>query len=88
MKKALLALAAVLLAGIISLFGFVLFGAALPIWIMMAISGTQAVQDSPGHGGIILFLTVPTAGLTSIVAWLFLAHTFYGRFLALSKKPE
>ncbi len=39
------------------------------------------MQDAPGHGGIILMLTVPAAGSLSIVLFLLLSMKFYQVFL-------
>jgi hypothetical protein len=90
MKKALLGLVALVWAGTVCLIGFVFFGALLPMWIMIAAYGTKAVQDAPGHGGIILFLTLPLAGLGSIVAFLFLAMEFHAKLIRMSelRPPE
>jgi hypothetical protein len=68
---------AAVLAGIISTVLFVFLGVLLPVWLMMTIYGRQAVQDAQGHGGIILFLTLPAAGLISIPVFLFLLVKLY-----------
>jgi hypothetical protein len=81
--------AASLVAGALSIVLFLLFGAALPIWTMMAIYGRAAVQDSPAHGGVILFATLPIAGIISVSAFLFLAARFYRKLRADgSEKPK
>jgi hypothetical protein len=72
-----LAAFATLLAGVVSLALFVFLGALLPIGLMMATHGREAVQDAPGHGGIILLATLPVAGLISIPVFLFLAIKLY-----------
>lgn len=72
-----LAAFAALLARVVSLVPFIFLGALLPIWIMMAIHGREAVQDAPGHGGIVLLGTLPAAGLISIPVFLFPAVKLY-----------
>ena len=72
-----LAAFAALSAGVVTLVFFIFLGALLPMWLMMAIHGRQAVQDAPGHGGIILLGTLPVAGLISIPVFLFLAVRLY-----------
>lgn len=72
-----LAAYAALLAGVVSLALFVFLGGLLPILLMMAIHGREAVQDAPGHGGIVLLGTLPVAGLISIPVFLFLAIRLY-----------
>jgi len=69
-----------ILAGILTIILFLLVGAALPIWTMIAIYGSQAVEDSPAHGGMILFLSLPAAGIVSIPAFPVLTTTFYRKF--------
>lgn len=64
-------------AAALSIVLFVFFGAALPIWTMIAIYGRSAVQDAPAHGGAILFATLPIAGITTVPVFIFLAETFY-----------
>ena len=72
-----LAAFAALSAGVVTLVLFIFLGALLPMWFMMAIHGRQAVQDAPGHAGIILLGTLPLAGLISIPVFLFLAVSLY-----------
>jgi hypothetical protein len=54
----------------------VLFGAVIPMVAMTAIYGRETVQDAPAHSGAILLLTVPFAGICSVVALIFLAIVF------------
>jgi hypothetical protein len=61
---------AALLSAVIAVAAFVLFGLLLPIWAMVLLYGRQGVQDSPAHGGIILFLTLPIAGVLSLCGFL------------------
>jgi len=70
----------VIAAALLTIVFFVFLGALLPVWLMMAIYGMQAVQDAPGHGGAILFATLPIAGMISIPAFLMLAIWFYQKF--------
>ena len=67
-------------AGLLTIVFVIFLGALLPIWLMMAIYGMQAVQDAPGHGGAILFATLPIAGMISIPAFLLLAIWLYQKF--------
>jgi len=64
--------AAALLAGVVVITMVVFVGIALPIWTMLFIYGTRTVHDSPGHGGIIFFVTVPIAALLGIPLFLFM----------------
>jgi hypothetical protein len=68
---------AVLGAGALSIILFVFLGVLLPVWTMIAIYGRSAVQDTPGHGSIVLFAAVPIAGLVSLPAFLFLTASLY-----------
>jgi hypothetical protein len=68
---------AALLAAVASLVLFVFFGMMLPVWLMLAVYGRQAVQEAPAHGGIILFATLPIAGLISVPVFLFLTVKLY-----------
>jgi hypothetical protein len=52
---------------------------------MILINGRQAVQDAPAHGGFILFLTIPLAGLLALCGVFPLAAYFYRR---LSKRTS
>jgi hypothetical protein len=54
---------------VLSVLFFVLLGLLAPIWTMMAIYGRDAVEGAPAHGGVILFATVPIAGLLSLIAF-------------------
>jgi hypothetical protein len=58
---------------------FVFAGVLLPIWTLFAIYGSQSVQDAPAHGGAILLLSVPIAGLISIPVFIYIAAKVYGR---------
>lgn len=64
--------AAALIAGVVVIATVVLVGIALPLWTMMLIYGTRNVQDSPAHGAIALFITLPIAALLGIPLFLFL----------------
>ena len=70
----------VIVAALLTIVFVILFGALLPIWLMMAIYGMQAVQDAPAHGGAILFATLPIAGMISIPAFMLLAIWLYQTF--------
>jgi hypothetical protein len=72
-----LAAFAAISAGIVTLIFFIFLGALLPMALMMAIHGRQAVQDAPGHGGAILLGTFPVAGLISIPVFIFLTIKLY-----------
>jgi len=58
----------------------VLFGAVLLVWTMILIYGRQAVQDAPGHGGIVFFLTIPLAALLALCGLFPLTAFFYQKF--------
>jgi hypothetical protein len=47
---------------------------------MILFYGREAVQDAPGHGGIVLLLTLPTAGLVALCGLIPLGILFYQRF--------
>ena len=68
---------AALAAMLVALALFVFLGVVLPMALMMAIQGRQAVQDAPAHGGVILFVTLPVAALISIFVFLFLTIKLY-----------
>jgi hypothetical protein len=68
--------AAILLALLISLLGFVLLGVFIPVWSMEAIYGVQQVQDSPGHGGVNHIATLPLAGILCAAGFVFLVLFF------------
>lgn len=72
---------ALALSTVISLAGFIFYGALLPVWIMIWKYGRQEVQDSPAHGGVVLLFTLPFAGICSLVAFIILAIVLYRRFL-------
>lgn len=73
-------LSAGLISALISLIAFLLLGVFLPMWAMMLVYGRQNVQDAPGHGGIILLLTLPIAGILALVGFAFLTPALYRRF--------
>lgn len=79
--KVVRAAGAIALSSLISVAGFIFFGALLPIWTMIWKYGRQEVQDAPGHGSLILFVTLPIAGISSLVAFILLAVFLYRRFL-------
>ncbi|MGA2599374.1 MAG: hypothetical protein ABSH09_20560 [Bryobacteraceae bacterium] len=74
-----IATGAILGAGLLSVIAWLFFGAFLPLAIMMAVHGFQAVYDSPAHGGAVLMATVPLAGIFSVIAFLYLSVFFYHR---------
>lgn len=74
-------LVAALVSAVISIIGFVLFGALLPIWAMDLVYGTQSVQDSPGHGGLVLLATLSIAGLLAVCGFWVMAPLVYRRLL-------
>ena len=82
-RRFVIAAGATLAAGVISFVGFLLFGVLLPICAMIAIYGRGAVQDAPAHGGAVLLVTVPLAGIMSVLAFLILAIMLYR---AMSKR--
>jgi len=45
----------------------------------MAIYGRRAVEDAPAHGGAILFLSVPIAGIASILVFLLVVSKIHKR---------
>ena len=69
-----------LVSALISLVTFLLLGVFLPIWTMMLVNGRQNVQDAPCHGGIILLLTLPVAGVLALGGFVFLTLALYRRF--------
>ena len=79
---------AALLALIATVVLFVLFGAILPVWIMGAINGWQAVEDAPAHRCTILFLTVPFAAVIFIPTFLLLTGTIFEKFNAEAPKAR
>ena len=76
---------AIALSSLISLAGFIFFGAILPVQIMIWKYGRQEVQDAPAHGGVMLFVTLPIAGICSLVAFTVLAVFLYRRFSRVAK---
>lgn len=70
----------VIVAGVLTTLFFIVLGVFLPIWTMIAIDGMQEVQDAPAHGGAILFLTLPIAGMISIPAFMLLSSWLYEKF--------
>ena len=62
-----------LISGILTL---VIFGMLLPIWTMILIHGRQEVDNAPGNGGIILFLTVPLIGILILVGIVPFRHVY------------
>jgi len=70
----------VIVAGLLTIVFIIFLGVLLPIWLMTAIYGMQAVQDAPAHGGAILFATLPIAGMISIPAFVRLVIWLYQKF--------
>jgi len=79
---------AVLGAGVLSTVLFLLLGVVLPVWSMMAIHGRQPVQDAPAHGGVVLFATLPIAGVVSLAAFTVLAVGFFQKLQPAPRQPE
>jgi hypothetical protein len=75
-------LGAGLVSALISLIVFLLVGVFLPMWAMMLVYGRQDVQDAPGHGGIVLLLTLPIAGVLALGGFVFFTPALYRRFSA------
>ena len=73
-------LSAGLMSALISLIAFVVVGVFLPMWAMVLVYGRQNVQDAPGHGGIVLLLTLPIAGVLALCGFLVLTPALYRRF--------
>ena len=80
MIAVLLGLGAGVVSALLSLIAFLLVGVFLPMWAMMLFYGRQNVQDAPGHGGIILLLTLPIAGVLALGGFVFLTPVLYRRF--------
>jgi hypothetical protein len=59
-------LGAGLVSALIALIAFLLVGVFLPISAMMLVYGRQNVQDAPGHGGMILLLTLSIARVSAL----------------------
>jgi hypothetical protein len=72
-------LGAGLVSAVIALIAFLLLGVFLPMWAMMLVYGRQNVQDAPGHGGIILLLTLPIAGILALGGFVWLTPVLYRR---------
>ena len=68
---------ATLVTAAISTIGFVLLGVFLPVWAMMLIYGQQNVQDAPAHGGVILLVTLPIAGVLALCGFFVLTPLVY-----------
>ncbi|HEV8146503.1 MAG TPA: hypothetical protein VGP79_08985 [Bryobacteraceae bacterium] len=69
------------LVGVIATLVFFVFVAViLPMGALIAIHGRQSVDDSPGGGAAILFVSVPVAGMVSIPAFLYIADKAYAWF--------
>jgi len=75
--RVLKAVIAATMAGIATVFLFAIVGGFLPMLAMEAVYGRQALEDAPAHGGVILFATLPIAGLISIPVFLFLTSSWY-----------
>ena len=73
-------LGAGVVSALISLIAFLLVGVFLPIWAMILFYGRQSVQDAPGHGGMILLLTLPIAGVLALGGFVFLTPALHRRF--------
>jgi len=71
---------AVLLAALLSVVAFVFLGVLIPAWIMLAIYGHQAVEDSPAHGAAVMFISLPLAGVVSLLAFILLVIWLYQKF--------
>jgi|SRR5271170_6245354 hypothetical protein len=79
----------ILSASLISMGVFVVLGVIVPMLTFFVIYAQQNVYDSPGHGGAILMLTIPSAGGLAVVAFLLLArslHRTLSRLLMKSSK--
>ena len=69
---------AILLAALLSIAAFTFLGVLLPAWIMIAIHGRQAVEDSPAHGAAVMFVSLPLAG--SLLVFILLVIWLYQKF--------
>jgi hypothetical protein len=67
---------AALISAVVASLGFLFLG-LLPIWSMILLYGRQNVQDSAAHGGMILFVTLPVAGVLSACGFCFLTPVIY-----------
>jgi hypothetical protein len=76
-RKATYAIIAALTAALMSIVTLTLVGVMLPIWTMIALYGRQQVQEAPGHGGVILFATVPIVGLLCPILFAFVVERVY-----------
>jgi predicted outer membrane lipoprotein len=77
---------AALVSAVISILGFLLVGAFLPMWTMILLYGRQDVEDSPAHGGAILLMTMPFAGVLSVCAFCILTAVIYRRLSRRSRR--
>jgi hypothetical protein len=73
-------LSAGLVSALISLIAFLLVGVFLPMWAMMLVYGRHNVEGAPGHGAIVLLLTLPIAIVFALGGFLFLTPVLYRRF--------
>jgi hypothetical protein len=76
-NKPLRVLAAILSASVIALLVVIILGCLVPVWTMILIYGRQSVQDAPAHCGIILFATIPVAGMIALAGLFPLAALLY-----------
>jgi hypothetical protein len=78
--------AAALLSAVISILGFLLVGVFLPMWTMVSHYGTHDVEDAPAHGGAILLLTTPIAGVLSLCTFCILTAVIYRRLSSRNRR--
>ena len=64
---------------IASLFAWILFGAAVPIWFMQWLIGAEALHGAPAHGAAILLVTVPLGGMLALLVLVGLTAVIYGK---------
>lgn len=74
---------ATLVSAVISTIRSLLLGVFLPMWAMILTYGRQNVQDTPGHGGVILLATLPIAGVLALCGFLVLTPIVYRRLSGL-----
>lgn len=79
MTPILIGFGAALVSAVISIICFLLLGVFLPMWTMLLIHGRQNVEDAPGHGGIVLFATLPIAGVVALIGFMILTPLVYRR---------
>jgi hypothetical protein len=80
---------AALMAGLATAVLLVFFGMVLPVRIMVAIYGTQALQGTPGNGRMIIAATLPIASLFSVRVFVFLKSKLHRMFqFGESKEPS